>query len=421
MTYTSKEMETITIKRYVFTPVNSPTSTEMPIKSGRCVDLFFKQQGKKSTYVNHHEGLRREVELILDKLENEFDFDENHNWLHQFLLFDFAEAIQYRISSEADLDLLVKRYLQKLLDYLRLDPKRPGTDQYFARLIEDCKKTISKARKNEPKVDRWPENATDFLRAFLFRGLPKTRQSNSTCKVEKPNRLRLNSSGTIEVQSVSSDDWKEVGLGALNRPGDKGFLTDEGTISILIQLAHLPFETPVDIGAGSRNDDTHAEDPESANEDSEPTEREVVADCFKQSLLLAPHIDDLSKDEIRKHIPSREVSSSKIGKLLKKKVVTVRIEPPPEHTSNLTEFAMTSKEMMIGVFYSGQRKHCVFINGEEGTISDPIPEYGQNEERSAETLKKLDINDGFHEVFVVKRIRLGNKQFQKLMKKRKNA
>ena len=116
-----------------------------------------------------------------------------------------------------------------------------------------------------------------------------------------------------------------------------------------------------------------------------------------------------------------ETSFPIIADKLKKKVVTVRIEPPPDDTPDLTEFALESKEMMIGVFFRGQLKHCVFINGEEGTISDPIPEYGQNEERSAETLKKLHINDGFHEVFVVKRIILGSKQFGKLMRKRKNA
>ena len=381
MNYTSKEVKHI--KRYVFTPVNSPTSTEMPIKSGRCVDLFFKQQGKKSTYVNHHfslfpeKGLRSRVKL---ELENEFDFDQNLNWIHHILLFDFADAIQYQINSEAKLDLLVKTYLYRLLDYIGINPKLQGSAQYFTRLIADCKKIIS-------EVGRWPEHATDFLRAFLFRSLPRTRQSNSTCNVELPDKLRLNSSGTIEVQSGSSDDWEEIGLDALNNRSDgEGFLSDEGTISLLLQLAYLPIETPVGIGAA----------------------------CFKQSLLLAPHIDEASKDEIRKHIPPCEESFSKIADLLGKEVQTVMIEEVD------TQFAMTSKEMMIGVFFRGQRKHCVFINGELGTISDPIPEYGQNEERSAETLKKLHINDGFHEVFVVKRIRLGPRKFRKLCNKRKN-
>ena len=389
--YTLDQMKKIKIRWYLVTPVNRPTPIK-DIQSGRCVDVFFKQHGRRQKPINvtnhffHRPGESLHSRVYnLGYLGNNFDFDENPNWIFHVLLFDFADGILYEINSEAKLDFLVKTYLDRLLDYIGINPKSQGSFEYFTSLITDCKKIVS-------EVGRWPQNATDFLKAFLFRGLPRIRQSNSTCPHVHPTQLRLNSSGTIEVQS-GTDDWKEVGLYALNRPDDKGLLSDEGTISHLLRLAYLPRETPVDIGAG----------------------------CFKESLLLASHIDESSKNEIRKHIPDHETSSPIIADKLKKEVQTVRIEPPPDDTSDLTKFAMTSKEMMIGVFFRGQRKHCVFINGKEGTISDPIPEYGQNEERSAETLKKLDINDGFHEVFVVKRIRLDPRKWRKLINKRNNA
>jgi len=61
-------------------------------------------------------------------------------------------------------------------------------------------------------------------------------------------------------------------------------------------------------------------------------------------------------------------------------------------------------------FYDGPLKHCVLIDGRNGTgsITDPATRYKKGLVRSNRSLKKLEI-DKFCQLFVLKRVELSHK------------
>ena len=79
---------------------------------------------------------------------------------------------------------------------------------------------------------------------------------------------------------------------------------------------------------------------------------------------------------------------------------------------------MTANDVMVGVFYDNQRKHCVLIDGSDGIgrISDPVEGYGKGLVRSDRTLKKLRITK-FHQLYVLKRVELSFKSRKGLAKR----
>ena len=392
------------IRGILITPVNYTASiTSKSISSGRCVDAFLQQQDGGLTYVSDHftpdrAGIRRQLPSFALK-----NFDTTKKWLHSLLIFDFADSIRCKISSDADLDTLVQSFTHRILDYIGNNLLPPENVTNLRRLIVNCKEMIS-------EVGRCPDDADDFLLNFLLRFQPRTRQGKTLHCQAQPESLRLDSSGVLEVKCFGNNYFKNIGLDAL-----KGFLSKSGIISSVLQLLYKPIGAIVDISAGSRNDNT--EDQESATVPAQLAVQ-VRRDCFKASLLLAPTLSDFCKSLVREHLPDSEMPFADINQLLLQKVKLVKIV---RVETDIHQTAMTAKCMMIGVFYDGNCKHCVFINGTDGTkgtISDPLPEFEKRMVRCEDTLKVLRITE-FTKVFIVETVELSKKTMHALRNRKR--
>jgi hypothetical protein len=126
-----------------------------------------------------------------------------------------------------------------------------------------------------------------------------------------------------------------------------------------------------------------------------------------------PWLTESCKLLIEKHLPDHEVPFSQIMELLKqvKTVVLKRVK------ADIHQTAMTAACTMIGVFLEkdGNRQHCVFIDGTDGThgtITDPLPEYKKRMDRCAETLELLGITE-FSSLFEVKSVKVNKKTKRK--------
>ena len=132
----------------------------------------------------------------------------------------------------------------------------------------------------------------------------------------------------------------------------------------------------VSVPPGSRDNSQH--------EDTDEPDR---VDCLKAALLEAPDymLSPEGKRRVREVIPEHEITYPHLDSLLRNKVKTSAFKRVKK---NIHDTAMTSSDVMIGVFYSGQRKHCVLIDGSDGdhgSISDPVEGYGKRLVRSKRT------------------------------------
>ncbi len=388
--YTRRQMNDI--KVIVITPANYTASiTSKSISSGRCVDAFSRQQAGGLTYVSDyftfsHGGIRHR--LPPGELRN---FDIKRTCLHSLLIIDFADSIHHEIWSDADLDTLLQSYPHRILDYIGSNLLPFESVPNLRRLIDYCKETIS-------AVGRYPDDADDFLLNFLLRYQPRTRQGNTLHCHAQPESLRLDSSGVLQVKCFGQTYFKNIGLNALS-----GFLSDSGIISSVLPLLYKPVGTEVEISAGSRNELTA----------TVPAQLVVRRDCFKASLLLAPTLSDFDKSLVGKHLSDFEMPFSGITQLLQQEVKLIKVV---RVKTDLHQTAMTAECMMIGMFVDGNSKHCVLIDGTDGTngtISDPLPEFEKKMPRCDETLKVLSITE-FTEVFFVENVKLGTAAMRKL-------
>lgn len=333
------------------------------------------------------------------------NFDIQQNRLHLLLIIDFADSIHHEIRSETDLDTLVQSFTHRILDYIGSNLLPFERARYLRGLIVYCKELIS-------AVGRYPKHANDFLLNFLLRYQPRTRNGNTLHSQAQPESLKLDSyNGVLKVKCSGTDHFKSIGLDALS-----GHLSESGIISTVLPLLYKPIGTIVRIPAGSRNGNELTEDEESA---TVPAQLVVRRDCFKASLLLAPMLTKYCKFLVREHLPDSERPFSEINQLLLKEVKLVKIT---QVKTDVHQTAMTADCVMIGVFFDGNSKHCVLINGTdgtEGTISDPLPEFEGGMPRNDEILKVLKITE-FTELFIVENVKLGGDAMKKLRKRNRN-
>ncbi len=81
-------------------------------------------------------------------------------------------------------------------------------------------------------------------------------------------------------------------------------------------------------------------------------------------------------------------------------VKTIKVK---ETKANLHETAMTGVDEMLASFQDGGgNRHCVCINGSEGTITDPVEGFGERLPRTNESLDQLGISE-FSQVITVRR------------------
>ena len=104
--------------------------------------------------------------------------------------------------------------------------------------------------------------------------------------------------------------------------------------------------------------------------------------------------------------PEHEISLPVARDLLEGNIKSVQLSKV--NSKNLKHWAMTSKEVMLGVFYSGTYKHCVHIDGSKGdlgTINDPDTSFGVKDRsdrqgfgisklESLYVLKRQELDDG---------------------------
>ncbi len=302
-------------------------------------------------------------------------------------LLDLTNRLRDFYSSQSPYDLLVNtvsaEHIIKFMGRTLLDG-----DDFLNRLVKEFIEAVAKVGYNPPSSSEF------LLSLFEVEESSETSlalpHSGEACSVRlQSNELQVNFFGENQGQFFPTDSI------ALRR-----FLSEEGTVNIILQLLCNPEGFRVRIPAGHRDD-----------EDEQEVDGEYG--CFKGAMLLAP-LSPSGKKRVEECVDDNEISNSKIREILQSKVKTIAMKMVVGR--NAHGIAMKANESMIGVFHSGKGKHCVFIDGHanngEGTITDPVAIYGQNQLRAESTLSKMLISR-FNEVYILKRVPLSEKNRKK--------
>ncbi len=255
---------------------------------------------------------------------------------------------------------------------------------YFNDRINEVKQAID-------MIGRSPSSAFDYLNNFTF-GRPRL----------SPNRLYdvesirfKQGSKMLQVRSAGDQIYRSISVSDLHH-----CVSELGTNNLLLQLLCNRPECELLIPAGSRGDSGAASHFTNSSVDKDEEEK---PNCFKECLLLSSVPSPSGKQRIRKSFPNHELPMSEIHSLLDESVKTVVMKAIK---ANINETAMTAQSEMIGVFFDeGQRKHCVFIDGKDGSggsISDPVEGYGKGLVRSDYSLRQLGISE-FCELYTLSR------------------
>ena len=262
------------------------------------------------------------------------------------------------------------------------------------------------------RVGRVSSTTSDFLRNFIVQrhsfftetaspilGVERIRLGHSNDRRSSRNIIP----GTISLEVTSTGRGSGRGRGFL--PIDMKqllkLLKPEGVFDLVLTLLCNPgVEIPIPPGA---HDQVQQEDEE--------------RDCLKGAILEAPDImlSPPGKDRVARTFPSHEITIAHARSLLSSNVKTIRLK---EIKTDVHTHAMTSNDVMLGVFQDGLQMHCVLIDGSNGAgcISDPAKGFGKRLVRSKRTLKKLRINT-FRQLFVLKRDELSHKSRKGLEKR----
>jgi len=255
-------------------------------------------------------------------------------------------------------------------------------------------------------IGRKPHNVNDFICNFLFKTSGELiTADNSTgpaksVRISRANndKLELCFEGGGEETYVSTDPTKL-----------KEFITLQGIVDLITNLLVHPPGTAITVPAGSRDND------EAGSSDSQIVE----ANCFKQSLLRAPDqmLSPPGKRRVQKTFPDHEITRHLTINLCETKIKTIAIKQI--HSEDLMDIALSAKAVMIAVFCSGSRKHCLMIDGtdgEYGTMIDPDLEFNKTMTRSQRSMEKLDVTS-LVELYELKRVDLSDNSRRGLQKR----
>jgi hypothetical protein len=298
--------------------------------------------------------------------------------------------------------------IDRVLQYLGLNPNAFVKDKCIA-FLRDV--VFIKVEKAFSRAGRLPDSARDFLFNFIWEphssSLTESNNRVAECirfsqaNSERSSRRRNPDFGSLQVRFVGDRVFVPISSSRFRQ-----IVSPDATEVLLLDLLSNPRGRRVAIPAGARDDDNE-------DEDAEPS------DCLKGAILLAPDsmLSPMGKQRVEKTFPTHEINLSHVRSLLQDNVKTIYLK---KIKSNVHHHAMTSNDVMVGVFYDKLRKHCVLIDGGDrdgvGSISDPVEGFGKGLVRSARSLRKLGVSQ-FRKLYVLKRVELSHKSRRGLEKR----
>ena len=269
---------------------------------------------------------------------------------------------------------------------------------HFSKFIKEIVTTITNNVKLEGRI---PEGVSDYMQYFLFQNrVPKDSDFTfDRFATSVQFSSELNKWDQLEIQLEGNDTFMPIHAANLTN-----FISSDGFVTLILDLLAQPEYTNIAVPAGWRE-----------NLELEEKEKSVtLANCFKNTLLKIPDelLSPKGKLRVKKVFPDHEISFDRANIYIQKYIKTISLKKEKE---NLNVVAMTSHNVMIAAFSNGSTSHSVLINGNKGTITDPIDSYG-TVERSNIGLRKMGIAD-FHSVYTLKRRPLSEKSRRGLKKR----
>lgn len=382
-----------------FFPINfpAPVKTKLP---GKYMDRFWQQLGdSRRRVISDHFSASAENAGLLQRLPHDVltvvsveDPLSSTHLLQMLLIIDFAFATNgfggtsnsfYPTTQvNAFLDDIISIFgLQRIVQYMgdrnpmKIEMDKARYMSYIHGLIVGVKQAIE-------RIGRQPSSVMEFLSNFLFEESPGRRGRNNLFGVDS---IRLKAStNTLQVRNGR---WIDTSVHDLD-----SIISSEGKDELLLNVLLHPSGAAVAIPAGARDDS------------ADGTSQVNNFNCVKASLLLTSNevLSPSGKKRVKEALPDHEIPMDQLRHNLKESVVTIQLK---QVKANIHTTAMTGTDEMLGIFHDeGQRKHCVYINGREGTISDPVEGYGIGLARTDESLRILGIAE-FCELFTVNRKR----------------
>ena len=404
-------------------PINYPSDT-VPLLPGAYMDKLWKQAGDGGTcrlvIDTHYPTEKSTFPQILRQLDPNYSFNitdpsSSARLLHVLSIIDFVFATSgFGTSSNSNYDTsqfvdflcnIVSNYgMKRIIKFIGQDSS--GLTNIWnleAKYGIYIKGLIGEAEQSIAGVGRPPSSWPDHLLTFTFES-PRSRRSQQRLREVESIRLEEGSK-MLQAKFVGEQTYRPISVKDLQSSA-----SEAGSSRLILQAVCQPGRSQP-LPAGS-----HVNPKEEAEEEEEEEEK---PNCFKEALLMSGVPSPSGHQRIRKSLPDeREVSMTEFYSILDEKIKTVVVTKVKE---NIHSTAMTGQSDMVGVFYDEQRKHCVFINGQEGTISDPADGYPKDLPRSVDSLHELGISE-FSELYILSRRKggeLSDKSRKKLAKKLK--
>jgi len=376
-------------------PVNHPSPTNLCIS-----DTYFDNMTTDSVIINHslfdnctgllHRVSKRLINRINFKAEAE-SLDPITIKLCLTLIVDLLHNSRYLDAPEKISVFDIDRILQHM-----------GKDLDDVDCSDECvQKTmhflITKLHSLLETIDHKPQNVNDFIFNFLFKTSNELVTADNSTKSAKCVRISRANNDMLELCFVGEEET----FVSTDPTKLKEFVSLQGIMDLIINLLVQPPGTAITVPAGSRDND------EASSSDSQIEE----ANCFKQALLCAPDqmLSPSGKRRVKMTFPDHEITRGEVINLLHNSIKTIAIKQL--HSKDLMDEALSANAVMIGVFGSGSRKHCIMIDGtdgEYGTIIDPDPNFNKPMWRSTRSMEKLRITS-LVELYELKRVEMKDK------------
>jgi len=375
-------------------PVNHPSSTHLAMP-----DTYFDSMTAHAVLANH--GLFGDgtglLHRVSKRLINRINFTEAESLdpitikLLLTLIVDLLHNSRYLDAPEKisvfDTDRILQHMGKDLDDVDCSDVCVQKTMRFLITKLHSLLETIGHK----------PQNANDFICNFLFKSSGELVTADNSTKSAKSVRISRANNDMLELCFVGEEEYVSTDPTKL-----KDFVSLQGIMDLITNLLVNPPGTAITVPAGSRDND------EASSSDSQIEE----ANCFKQSLLLASNkmLSPLGKSRVKKTFPDHEITLPEVIKLLRNKIKTVSIKQL--RSKDLMGLALSAKAVIIAVFGSGSRKHCLMIDGtdgEYGTMIDPDLKFNKTMTRSRRSMERLGVTS-IVELYELKRVELSDRK-----------